>query len=218
MKSIRRNFRSLTTATAVFATTCTSAFAAQDAEADKFQKQMQGHWTSISCELRPQTGQDGKVQSWYLKRSFRIDGTQLQAEFISYADNACQAPLWKLEFSAIASDAGPWAGLKGARKVDLSVDLNTRVTPLMQGFADFLNSAGEGSCGGAKAEVGKALDIKHGCKAFGMPANKIVKEAEVLAMVNDMLFFAARPVDGSSPTDDSKRINALQVPLVRAKP
>lgn len=210
--------RAILTATAVSVATHTPIFAAQDADTQQFQDQMQGRWASISCELRPQTEQDGKVQTWYLKRSFKIVGNKMEAEFISYADNACQAPLWKLEFGATASDAGPWSGLKGARKVDLSVDHHTRVTPLMQGFADFLNSAGQDSCGGTKAEVGKALDIKlHGCKAFGMPANKIVKEAEVLAIVNDMLFFAARPVDGSSPTDDSKRINALQVPLVRVK-
>lgn len=190
--------------------------AATDTDAKGLQQQIQGQWQSISCELRPQAGKNGSIQPWYLKRSLRIEGSKLEAEFVSYADNACQTPLWKLGFGANIRDTGMWAGLKGAHKMDLSVAHYSRVTPLKQGFADFLNAAGEGSCGGIKAEVGKTLDIKrYGCKAFGLPPNKTVKEAEVLAVVNNMLFFAARPVDGSSPTDDSKRINALQVPLIR---
>ena len=184
----------------------------------RFTHKISGQWKSIACELRPQMGQDGKVQSWYLTRIINIHGNKLDAVFVSYADEACEAPLWKLEFGATARYAGDWTGLKGAKKVDLAVDRYSHVTPLTQGFADFLNSAGEESCGGTKADLGKALDVKqYGCKAFGLPPNNTVKEAEIMATMNGMLFFAARPVDGSRPSDDSKRINALQIPMIRVK-
>jgi len=177
-----------------------------------------GHWASLSCELRPQVGPQGKLQPWYLKRDIQIRGHDLDAKFTTFADGECKMPLWRLEFGATLREAGAWPQLSGAYKIDLAVDRYTRIVPLAAGFAEFLNSPGEGTCGPLKAAVDLAQDIsKTGCKAFGLPPGATVKEVETMMVQNGMLFFAARPVDGSSPDSDEKRVFSLQVPLVSLK-
>lgn len=96
------------------------------------------------------------------------------------------------------------------------IDKTTALTPQQQGFADFLNSGGPGSCGAAAFTVGMRQEIrKTGCKAIGLPANVVVKEFETMLVKGDALFFGARPVDGSSPGSAEQRPTALQVPLYR---
>ena len=107
MKKLSRTVLAIATAALCTATLAQAQGASAEAQTRaQFAKEANGLWQSLTCELRPQAGQDGKVQPWYLKRSMKIKGDQVDAEFVTYADGACQAPLWKLEFGATATDAG----------------------------------------------------------------------------------------------------------------
>lgn len=174
-----------------------------------------GEWESLSCEVRPQKGKDG-VQSWYLKRKLRLTGAEIEAEFMTYGDPGCKTPTMKLELGGRYSVVSDSNVVAGAKQADLTIDRYTRITPLADGFAGFLNSAGPGKCGTDTWLVGKAQEIKAtGCTLLGVAPNVDVKEFEVLYVRDDLLFFAARPVDGSSPDSAEKRPTTLQIPLLR---
>lgn len=174
-----------------------------------------GHWVSIACELRPQQGQKG-LESWYLKRDVTLEGATIKATFQTYADRDCKAPLYVLEFEGQFLDKGPSDVAEGAHAYDLVIDKSVALTPQMQGFADFLNSGGAGTCGAAAFTVGLRQEVREtGCKAIGLPANAVTTEFETMLVKGDALFFGARPVDGSSPATADLRPTALQMPLYR---
>lgn len=179
------------------------------------QSSFDGRWASVACELRPQQGQKG-LESWYLKRDVTLDGATIQAKFQTYADKDCSAPLYLLEFEGQFLDKGPSPVAPEARAYDLVIDKSVILTPQMQGFADFLNSGGDGTCGASAFTVGLRQDVREtGCKAIGLPANAVTKEYETMLAKGDALFFGSRPVDGSSPASADLRPTTLQVPLYR---
>jgi hypothetical protein len=177
--------------------------------------QFDGRWVSLACEMRPQQGQNG-LEPWYLKRDITISEGTIQAVFHSFADRDCAMPLFDLEFAGQFNDIGDSAVAPGARQVDLVIDQSVKLTPQMAGFADFLNSGGEGSCGLAAFTPGLQQEVREtGCAAIGLPANAVTTEYEAMLVKGDALFFGARPVDGSSPNTADLRPTALQVPLFR---
>ena len=117
--------------------------------------ELDGTWNSMACELRPQAGQDG-VSPWYLKRSVVFDGNRIDAHFTTYADATCSAPLLELKFGGDVVVQGPSDVAEGAKEVDLIVNDYLTVTPQMEGFAGFLNSAETGTCGTDAWQVGVA--------------------------------------------------------------
>jgi hypothetical protein len=177
--------------------------------------QFDGQWASLSCEMRPQQGQKG-LEPWYLKREIRISDGTIQAVFHSFADRDCAAPLFDLEFAGQFKDLADSPVAPGARQVDLVIDKSVKLTPLMAGFADFLNSGGPGSCGKETFAAGLQQEVREtGCAAIGLPANAVTSEFETMLVKGDALFFGARPIDGSSPNKAELRPTALQVPLYR---
>lgn len=175
--------------------------------------ELDGTWTSMACELRPQAGQDG-VQPWYLTRSVVFAGDRIDAHFITYADANCSAPLLELKFGGDVNVRGASDVADGAKEVDLIVNDYLTVTPQMDGFASFLNSAEVGTCGADAWDVGVEQDVfKTGCSVMGIAANTATNEYEVLYVAAGQLYFGARPVDGKSLDDPEMRPTALQMPL-----
>lgn len=176
---------------------------------------LKGTWQSIACELRPQMGQDG-VTPWYLKRTIKFGDDRIDAHFITFADAQCSAPVLELKFGGdvIVKGASPVA--EGAREVDLIVKDYLSITPRMEGFTGFLNSAEAGSCGTETWTVGEEQDVfKTGCSVMGVAANTPTQEFEVLHVSAGHLYFGARPVDGQPLAQPDARPTALQVPLKR---
>jgi hypothetical protein len=179
--------------------------------------QLNGTWDSIACELRPQAGQDG-IASWYLKRSVVFGEGRIDAHFTTFADAACTAPLLELKFGGDVVVQGPSTVADGAMEVDLIVNDYLTVTPQMEGFAGFLNSAETGTCGTDAWTVGTEQDVfATGCSVMGVAANTPTNEYEVLHVSAGHLYFGARPVDGVSLDDPMLRPTALQMPLKRAE-
>lgn len=196
---------------AVTASTGTLAWAEEDPI------DLTGTWKSIACELRPQAGAEG-VTPWYLKRSIVFEPGRIDAHFTTYADANCSAPLLDLKFGGDVRVLGPSSVATGAKEVDLIVNDYLTVTPRMEGFAAFLNSAEAGTCGAASWDVDTEQDVyATGCSVMGVAANTPTQEFEVLHVSAGHLYFGARPVDGQPLAAPDARPTALQMPLKRAE-
>lgn len=186
------------------------------AYADSQTIDLDGTWQSIACELRPQAGQDG-IAPWYLKRSITFGPERIDAHFTTFADPSCTAPLLELKFGGDVRVLGPSGVAEGAREVDLIVNDYLTVTPQMEGFAGFLNSAEAGTCGAQAWSVGVEQDVfKTGCSVMGVAANSPTTEYEVLHVSAGHLYFGARPVNGTPLAQAEDRPTTLQMPLKRA--
>ena len=175
-----------------------------------------GEWKSIACELRPQKGADGSVGEWWLTRSISMTDERINAEFTTYADAGCQQPVQILSFAGSVEVIEPSSTIKGAFNSILTINEYVRFTPLTEGFAGFLNTAGNGKCGIDTWVVGESQDVlETGCTVLGLSPKEPTIEYEILGVFDDHLYFAARPVDGGFMTTPDKRVNALQVPLTR---
>ena len=175
--------------------------------------ELNGTWVSTSCELRPQAGPDG-VNPWHLTRSVVFNGDRIDAHFTTYADANCSAPLVELKFGGDVRVQGQSDVVNGAKNVDLIVNDYLTITPRMDGFTGFLNSAEPGSCGNEAWQTGVEQNIyETGCSVMGVAADTPSNEFEVLYVASGLLYFGARPVDGKSLDTPESRPTALQVPL-----
>ncbi len=176
---------------------------------------LNGTWESIACELRPQAGQDG-IAPWYLKRSISFAPGRIDAHFTTFADPTCNAPLLELKFGGDVNILGTSDVAPGAQNVDLIVNDYLTITPQMEGFAGFLNSADAGACGAKGWSVGEEQDVfRTGCSVMGVAANSPTTEYEVLHVSAGHLYFGARPVNGLPLAEPDDRPTALQMPLKR---
>jgi hypothetical protein len=167
-----------------------------------------GKWKSFACESR--------LNNQFLTRTFEFkpDGTW-SGSFAFFADNTCSAAFstFKAEGTYKIGAALPYAEGTVSANFILAKGL---IEPKQEGAADVLNSAKPGTCGTEKWMVGAAQDITAtGCSVFGITLPTI--EHEIVYVRNDMLFFGARPFDGSNLDVDSKRPTTFQVPVVRAE-
>ncbi|MEL7026414.1 MAG: hypothetical protein AAGO57_04170 [Pseudomonadota bacterium] len=177
-----------------------------------------GAWESLSCEVRPQVGQDGAITEWWLTRALSFDDGVITADFTTYAGPGCTNPLNVLSFQGDVTVIGDSNLAQGAKEADLVIDSYVRITALAQGFADFLNQSGEGDCGAGAWTVGESKDIlETGCSFLGVAPNTPTIEYEILYVDGDRLFFGARPVDGTFLTTPDDRPKALLIPLARSE-
>ena len=176
---------------------------------------LDGTWESIACELRPQAGQEG-IAPWYLKRSIKFGPKRIDAHFTTYADPMCSAPLLELKFGGDVKVLDASDVAEGAMNVDLTVNEYLTVTPRMENFAGFLNSAEAGTCGTETWMIDQEQDIfKTGCSVMGVSANSPTTEYEVLHVSAGHLYFGARPIDGQPLANPGNRPTTLQMPLKR---
>ena len=175
-----------------------------------------GSWSSVGCELRPQQNADGSIGEWWLTRTITFEADRIEAEFTTYAEAGCITPVNTLHFAGKTELLNPSDAIKEAYDAKLTIDEFVRITPLADGFTGFLNSAGAGACGTTEWKNGEAQDVlPTGCTVLGIKPNVPTIEYEVLAVIDNTLYFAARPVDGSFMTSPEKRVHALQVGLRR---
>lgn len=179
-------------------------------------KEIVGAWSSVGCELRPQQNADGSIGEWWLTREITFETNRIEAQFTTYAEAGCITPVNALHFAGTAELIRPSSLLKGAYEAKLTIDEFVRITPLADDFTGFLNSAGTGACGSDEWKTGDAQNVlTTGCTVLGLKPDDPTIEYEILSVIDNMLYFAARPVDGSFMTTPDKRINALQIGLRR---
>lgn len=176
---------------------------------------LEGTWESIACELRPQPDGEGGVAEWWLTRNVTFNEGRIEARFTTYAGPGCDFALSELHFAGSVTILGDSDVADGAVEADLVIDEFVNITPLADGFAEFLNSAPEGLCGSAWV-VGEAQNILPiGCALLGVAANEPTIEYEILAVQGDHVYFGARRVDGAFLTSPDLRPKALLVPARR---
>src|ERR1700744_3657481 len=83
----------------------------------------------------------------------------------------------------------------GAQKVDFIADEAFEVTPLIQGFCDAVNQIISNTIN--KWEVNVTQDLKGKAFApFGLTEGQIYAEYDLIYILNDMMFWGAKHVDG----------------------
>ena len=180
---------------------------------------MRGHWTSIACELRPRPYAEGQpIEPFHLERDFRYDGDLFEGTITSYADPLCEVPLVAYRFAGHLVSHGPSPAADGAEKIDYVLDRELHLTPLAEPFAAQLNTLPEGACGESRWELGVEQSIAEtGCPVLNLERGQVYVDHDIVHVVGDMLFFGAKPVDGSNFDSEDKRPVQLQVPLRRAE-
>ncbi len=177
---------------------------------------LDGQYASIACEVRPQPNQDGTMGEWWLTRDITITENRIDAVFTTYAGAGCGFALQELHFGGGIEIVGASDVIEGAVDANLTIDDYVRIKPLAEDFAAFLNSAPGGACLSAEWTVGEARDIlEEGCLVLGVQPNTPTVEYEVLATRGDMIYFGARPTDGTFIVSPEKRPSALLVGAVR---
>jgi hypothetical protein len=176
-----------------------------------------GEWVSIAPEVRPSISKnaDGSMNPFYLVRTFTYsaDGKFI-LQMVNSADAYGKIPIMKMVLKGRTVWQGEHPVAAGAQKIDYIADEAYEITPLIQGFADVLNqAAGKGF---DKWEVNATQDILgKAFPPFGLSAGQIYGEFDLIYILNDMMFWGAKHVDGRSFDKVENRPDNLQIPLIR---
>ncbi|SHH42337.1 hypothetical protein SAMN05444003_3131 [Cognatiyoonia sediminum] len=166
--------------------------------------------------MRPQPNQDGSIGEWWLTRDITITEDRIEGIFTSYAGPGCDFALQELHFGGGIDIVGPSNVMEGAVEADLTIDDYVKIKTLADDFAAFLNSAPNGTCLSPDWTVGQERDIlQEGCLVLGVQPNTPTVEYEILATRDDVIFFGARPTDGTFIVSPDKRPRALLVGAAR---
>jgi hypothetical protein len=226
MKTVFQFFKSLLTVGALSAVTLSSAFAAQDTDTQSFQKQMQGHWKSIACELRPQAGKPGEpVKSSWITRDFTFDGKgKFKGTIVIYADQFCEVPMNEFNFSGHTEIGEVNKAAPGARDITYILDESLSITPKSQMTLDMMAQLPPKACGDEPYRLNAAQNIlKKSCVMLNnIGAGEVVKDHDLIYLHGkgryQMLFMGAKHVDGSGfYKPENRPKSGLQVPMVRVK-
>ncbi len=180
---------------------------------------MLGEWVSIAPEVRPSAAKnaDGSLKPFYLTRAFKyLPNDKFELQVINYADANGKIPLVKILLKGHIVWEGEHPIAAGAQKVNFIADDTYEVTPLIQGFADAMNQVASNGynkwdVNGTQSILGKAF------APFGLTAGQIFGEFDLIYVLNDMLFWGARNVDGRGFDKPENRPTNLQIPLIRKK-
>lgn len=181
--------------------------------------ELRGNWTSITCELRPEPfGDGGSVSAFHLTRDFTYDGNLFEGSITAFADPLCQMPIVSYSFAGHLVSEGPSPAAKGAEKINYVLDRELTIMPELQEFADQLNQFPSGSCGANDWEVaGSQSILETGCPLFELAPGEVYTDYDIVHIIGDMLFFGAKPVDGSNFDVPENRPVQLQIPLIRVQ-
>jgi hypothetical protein len=175
-----------------------------------------GHWESITVEVRPSNNKnaDGTLKPFYLRRDFTLLlEDRFELAVTNYADPFGKTPLAKMFIKGHIQWRGEHPIAAGAQKVDFAADEEYTVTPLLQGFADILNQYTKGFDEWKVAEPQSIF--KKAFAPFGLAEGELFKEYDLIYVLNDMMFWGARNVDGRGFDKEENRPTNLQIPLIK---
>lgn len=183
----------------------------------ELKQMMWGEWISIAPEVRPSAikSPDGRVKPFYLTRTFKYSPEdKFELTILNLADPYGKIPLAKLFIAGHIVWQGDHLISPGAQKVNFVASASYEVTPLLQGFADAMNQLA--ADGFDNWEVNRTQSIfKKSFPPFGLTADRIFAEYDLIYLDGDLLFWGARHVDGRGFDTEENRPTNLQVPLVR---
>ncbi|MEM6638214.1 MAG: hypothetical protein AAF667_20285 [Pseudomonadota bacterium] len=162
-----------------------------------------GRWTSLACELRP--------GDQHLTRDITIDdnGTW-SGSFAFFTGPGCEDSFMTFHAAGPWEDLGASDSIGGANSANFTIE-TAEIETFHESAVGFLSSA---TCGAKVWSIGARQDVTEtGCAPLGMAFP--ITEHEIVLVREEMLFFGARPNDGSGLSAPEARPTALQVPLVR---
>ena len=184
---------------------------------EQVQQSSIGEWVSIAPEVRPSITKnaDGSMKPFYVTRSFTYaaDG-RFTLQMINSADAYGKVPVVKIVLKGHTAWPGAHPIAAGAQKIDYIADEAYEITPLIQGFADAMNQLAAN--GFNKWEVNATQSILGKAFApFGLSEGQIYGEFDLIYIINNMMFWGARHVDGRSFDKLENRPDNLQIPMIR---
>jgi hypothetical protein len=184
---------------------------------EQIKESIVGNWVSITSELRPSISKnaDGSMKPFYLTRTFTYSaGDKFELDVINSADPYGKVPLVKIVIKGHIVWQGEHPIAAGAQKVDFIADEGYEVTPLYQGFADAMNQVA--SQGFNNWEVNSMQSVMGKAFApFGLVQGQTYAEYDLIYVLNGMLFWGAKHVDGRGFDKLENRPDNLQIPLIR---
>ncbi|QIP17967.1 hypothetical protein G8759_26105 [Spirosoma aureum] len=184
---------------------------------EQIKESIVGNWVSIASELRPSISKntDGSMKPFYLTRAFTYAaGDKFALDVINSADPFGKVPLVKIVIKGHIVWQGEHPIVAGAQKVDFIADEGYEVTPLHQGFADAMNQVA--SQGFNKWEVNSMQSVMGKAFApFGLVEGQTYAEYDLIFVLNGMMFWGAKHVDGRGFDKLENRPDNLQIPLIR---
>lgn len=184
---------------------------------DETRQALLGQWVSIAPEIRPSAikNADGTVKPLYLSRDFiAMEGDRFQLELVTFADPFGKVPLARILIKGHMHWRGEHPIALGAQRVDFLADEAYQVTPLLPGFADVLNQVA--TQGYAQWVAGEPQSIFGKSFApFGLVEGQHFMEYDLVYLLNGMLFWGARNIDGRGFDTEENRPTNLQIPLIR---
>ena len=157
------------------------------------------------------------MKPFYVTRTFTYsaDG-KFSLQMINSADAYGNIPVVKMLLKGHTIWQGEHPIAVGAQKIDYIADEAYDITPLIQGFADAMNVVAEN--GYNKWEVGSAQSILgKAFPPFGLSDGQVYGEFDLIYILNDMMFWGAKHVDGRSFDKVENRPDNLQIPMVKKK-
>ncbi|QMW05749.1 hypothetical protein [Spirosoma foliorum] len=184
---------------------------------DQVKQSILGSWKSIAPEIRPSISKstDGSMKPFYLTRDFTyLADDKFELVVVNSADAYGKVPLVRMTIKGHVLWQGPHPIAEGAQKIDFIADEAYEVTPLLQGFADAMHQlASHGfvqwEVNGTQSILGKAFP------PFGLIDGQIFAEFDLIYVLNDLLFWGARNVDGRGFDTEANRPTNLQIPMIR---
>ena len=175
-----------------------------------------GHWESITPEIRPSNAKnaDGTLKPFYLSRSFTyFPEDKFELTVTNNADPFGKTPLAQMTIKGHIEWLGEHPIAAGALKANFSADEEYTVTPLIQPFADVLNKFTKGY---DEWEVGEAQSIfRKAFPPFGLADGQVFKEYDLIYVVNNLMFWGARNIDGRGFDSEENRPTNLQIPMIK---
>lgn len=178
---------------------------------------MQGEWISLAPEVRPSgiKSPDGSIKPFYLTRAFTYaPDDRFELTVVNLADPYGKVPLAKLLIRGHMVWQGDHPIAAGAQNVTFLADDEYEVTPLFQGFAGIMNQAA--SKGFDTWEIHRPQSIlRKAFPPFGLKAEEVFAEYDLVYLRDNLLFWGARHVDGRGFDTEGNRPTNLQIPLIR---
>ncbi|MBU9360632.1 MULTISPECIES: hypothetical protein [Burkholderia cepacia complex] len=170
------------------------------------------HRKSAQAPKRMPTARSNRFIS---ARDFKaLPDNRFELTVVTFADPYGKAPLARMQIKGHMLWRGEHPIAPGAQKVDFIADEAYSVTPLMQGFANVLNTVA--SHGYAKWEIGQTQSVfDKDFVPLGLSAGKYFKEYDLVYLSHGMMFWGARNIDGRGFDTELNRPTNLQIPMVR---
>jgi protein APCDD1 len=173
---------------------------------DNTANKMLGKWESISGEERPNPW-GGK---YFLKRYFNNTKNEANTKLVFYTDASYTALNITIEVVGPYHFIKPSDSVEGAVETDFEF-VRVAVTPHSQAMVDMLNGMPAPYLQTWVANLRQEVTTP-GQGIMGIILGEY-KEYDLVKAEDDLLYYGARPSDGTAPDTPEKRAKALQVPL-----